>query len=479
MISRRPLWELSPVEVPVFEGIDGRRTAAELEEMHPGAGELLLKWHEAEILELIPPITAPARPHLVVIEPHMDDAVLSAAGRLLHRRGRCRITIMSVVRWSNFTSYMALKRDFLNVRDITNLRQRESALVARYLGAEYRCLDWTDAPICFWPSERWSPATVERFNVSTQTFVNLFPNAKDVALLAEQLAHELSVLAPDELWIPMGLGEHVDHRTTRNACLLMLARARGRFADVPVFMYEDLPYASDIGHAARIHATLNGGGSRWVRGTEDITDVFDEKLRAISIYASQFKLAAMEPRIRAFAEREAGTAGTFAEAYYRVEGKPHLPQESLLSVDWAGLAVLKTEVRALLARRRNCRRLAVMALPSGHLGRWKTDSASLVAAFPHAHLRVYAAEAVAWQVEGSGNKESMVKVVRGRRWGWMGAICRELFYLRTPTVVLFGAAYGVGSKRTLLRALLPFRHVLFVKTLGDLRGVLDEQLEDV
>jgi hypothetical protein len=71
----------------------------------------------------------------------MDDAVLSAGGRLLHRRGRCRITILSALKWSNHTSYLHLKRNFLNVREVTELSLQESALVARLLGAEHRCLD--------------------------------------------------------------------------------------------------------------------------------------------------------------------------------------------------------------------------------------------------------------------------------------------------------------------------------------------------
>jgi hypothetical protein len=79
----------------------------------------------------------------------MDDAVLSAGGRLFHRRGQCRITLLSVVKWSNFTSYLRLKQNFLNVREITDLRQQESELAASLLGADHYCLDWTDAPLRF------------------------------------------------------------------------------------------------------------------------------------------------------------------------------------------------------------------------------------------------------------------------------------------------------------------------------------------
>jgi LmbE family N-acetylglucosaminyl deacetylase len=475
MISRRPLLELSTEEVLLYNSIDGRKTVAELEGIYPGAGDRLLRWHEAEIVELIPPITPPANPHLVVIEPHMDDAALSVGGRLLHRRGYGRITIVSVVRWSNYTSYLKLKRNFQDVRVITDLRQQESALATRLLGAEHRYLDWTDAPLRFVPAERWSPATIDRFDVAQKAFAYLFPDPGEVSLIAKQLLQKVSDLAPDELWIPMGLGDHVDHRTTRSACLLMLAEARDRFSGLPVVMYEDLPYAAESGHAAQICAALAQCGTHLVRCAEDITDVLGEKLRVISIYASQFKISFMEPRIRAVAERESGTAGQFAEAYHRVEREPCLPLESRLSPDCAGLALLQTHVCALLVKRMHCHRVTVIALPSGHLGRWKTDQQSLVAAFPNADVRVYAAENLIWQAEEGGSGRLSLTVVRGR-WGWVGAIWRELFRIRTPTVVLWWGAYDAGLKKKLIMLLLPFRHLLFAKTLCDFCGVLNEKL---
>jgi len=477
LISRRPLLELSGEDSLLYDSIDGCKTVAELEEEHPGASDRLRRWHQAAILELIPPVTPPERPHLVVIEPHMDDAALSAGGRLLHRRGRCRITILSVVRWSNFTTYLELKRDFLDVGEITELRQQESALVARLLGAEFRCLDWPDAPIRFYPAERWTPATVDRFNAEGEYFVNRIPNPKEVSLLAAELTRTLGILAPDELWIPMGLGEHFDHRTTRSACLLMLAEARDRFSHVPTFMYADAPYALVGDSGAQIRATLAEGGTRLVRETEDITDVFEEKLRLISVYGSQFKLSYMEPRMRRLAEREGGAGGKLAEAYHRIEGKPCHALESRLSDDWAGLAALRPEVPAFLAKREKRRHLTVVALPSGNLMRWKTDRETLGKVFPKADLRVYASEDVAWQAEETGDDPPRLRVVRHGWRGWISAIWHELFHFRTPTVVLWWGAYGAGIKRKLIRWSLPFRHVVFAKSLSDLCCVLNELVE--
>ena len=229
MISKRPSLEMPPEEVPLYDTIDGRKTLGELEQLFPNAGVALSRWREAAIIELIPPITSPSSPHLVVIEPHQDDAVLSAGGRLLHRRGHWRITILTVFKWSNFTSYLMLKKNFRNVRDITDLRLQESALVARLLGSEHRCLDCSEAPLRLCPAERWSPATVERFDEIPRAFVNRFPDSKEVSLVAEQLMQQLIVLAPDELWIPMGLGDHLDHRTARSACLRSVDRGSQPF----------------------------------------------------------------------------------------------------------------------------------------------------------------------------------------------------------------------------------------------------------
>src|ERR1043166_1934843 len=165
-----------------------------------------------------------------------------------------------------------------------------------------------------------------------------------------------------------------------------------------------------------------------------------------------------------------------------VEGEPHLPPESRLA---RNLASLEREVGALLLKRATCRRVTVIALPSGHLGRWKTDRESLVTAFPNADLRVYLPENLAWQAEGGGKGQLKLEIVKGRGWrGWIGPIRRALFSLPNPTVVLCSGAYTSGRLpkikkliNLLITSLLPFRHVLFARTLCDFCGVLSEQIE--
>jgi len=483
---------MSAEEVLIYDSIDGRKTVAELEEMHTGAADSLLRWREIGVVELISPVSSPAHPHLVVIEPHMDDAVLGAGGRLLNRRGRFRITILSVVKWTNFTSYLSLNRNFINVQDITNLRQQESALAAMVMGAEARCLDWSDALLRFWPAELWSSETIEKFMDFPRPFMWLFPTPGEISLLCEQLMKELKTLAPDELWIPMGLGEHVDHAITRNACLMMLAEARDRFVGVPVVMYEDFPYSlTGACHGEQIRTALAECGARFARATEDISDVFEDKVRLGSVYASQFKRSYIEPKMRELAARDGGGSLKLAEAYYCLEGKACLPLQSSLSWDWAGMAVLHRKMSALLIDRIKWRRLTVIAFPSGHLGRWKTETESLVAAFPNAEFTIYASEKVAWQAEEGGKNKLAFHVVRGGWWGWIGVIGREMFRFRVPTVILWRGAFGIARQHKfkalinmsvnlihlLIKLLFPFRRLLFAKTLSDFCGVLIEQVD--
>lgn len=485
LISSQPILELNSEEVLLYGSIDGRKTVAELEEKHPGARARLLKWYEAAIIELVLPITSPAGPHLVVIEPHMNDAALSAGGRLLHRRGRNRITILSVVKWSNFTSYMILGGDFLNAGEVTTLRQQESVLAAKLLGAQHDCLDWTDTMLRLWPADRWSSAVVENFRRAPHIFTHLLPDPWDVSQLAKQLMERLNFLAPDELWIPMGLGRHTDHRTTRSACLRMWADARDRFSSVPVFMYEDLPYAAIRGHAAQIRAELASCGTRLVRATEDITDVFEEKLRVISIYASHFKHADIESAIRRLAEREGGAPARLGEAYHRLEGSlRRLPAESNLSQEWAGLTALEARTCSLLLNRAKYRHLTVLTLPCGNLAKWKIDSGTLLKAFPDSDFRVYIPENAAWQVEEGGNDRLTLKFGRGGWRGWLRIISREFFHFRDPVVVLWRGAYAAppGRKRKkliniLIRLLLPLRPVLLARAMSDFCCVLSEHLD--
>ena len=482
MISSRPTLELSPDEVELFEAIDGRTSVSELARRFPGTAEKLERWHTREIIELVPVISAPARPHLVVIEPHMDDAALSVAGRLLHRQGRSRITILSVVKRSNYTSYFHLKRDYFDVDRITKLRIEESRLAAALLGAEHSCLDWEDAPLRFRGADRWCQKTLDKFHAAAGAYADTSPLPRDVNALAAALVRKCEQLKPDELWIPMGLGSHIDHRATRSACMKVAAELQNFNPDLELSAYQDLPYGavehatySAEAHATAICSAFDRYGTRFILQSEGINDVFDQKIRVISVFASQFKGSVMEPKIRQCA-RQPGS-DVLSESYYKIEGSLQLPKESELAPDSSSFATIRDRVSALLRQRETIARLAIILLPSSHLGKWDDDQRTLLAAFPRARFHIYLPEDAAWEAEGDSNERISTTVVPGGLSGLLSVIGRECYQLGTPTIFLWWGANAGGSawKQRLLTVTLPLRKSLFFRTLGDFCALITEE----
>jgi LmbE family N-acetylglucosaminyl deacetylase len=484
MVSRRPILKFSSTDLSLYQSIDGKKTVAQLQGLLPDAADLLLKWRDAQIIELIARPQPRHRPHIVVIEPHMDDAVLSAGGRMLNRRGKSRITILSVVKWSNFTSYLLQGRNISDLATVTSLRQQESELAAQLLGAEYRCLEWSDSPIRLFPSAEWSEKTIRRFTSAPQAFVKLCPHPEDVTLLAEQLFKAITELVPDELWIPMGLGDHIDHRMTRSACLRMLADHREWFSGKSISMYEDLPYALSNGHAVQIRKALNETGASLFRRTEDVSDVFEEKLRLSSVYASQFKPSYMEPALRKFGEAESGVCGKFSEAFHELVAVSSVPNEPDLSRECDGLRILQSEAKKLTSADIKFRRMTVIALPSGQIGQWQNIQRSLAESFPNSTFCIYASSEVAWQIESADMIGFALHIVRSGKiaWlRWLGVALREIRF-QNPVICLWRGAYA-GQPLTIfkrvinfsIRTLFPFRQVLFARALWDFCCMLDQE----
>jgi hypothetical protein len=212
--------------------------------------------------------------------------------------------------------------------------------------------------------------------------------------------------------------------------------------------------------------------------------VLGDKVRVASVYASQFKSSFIQPTLRNAACSAGGSAEKFAESHHRIEGRIGLPPESYFGRDSSGLVRLRKKIRLLLPERKKCKRLAVLAIPSGHLGWWAADRKSLALAFPNADIRVHASADLAWQANSGEIDRLRLQAVSGGWKGWVGVISRELFRFRTPTVVVWQGAYGTRPLRMLkmlinllIKYALPFRPVLFAKTLCDFCGVLNEELD--
>ncbi len=145
------------------------------------------------------------------------------------------------------------------------------------------------------------------------------PRADDPAPV-DLLRRELARLEPSRVYLPMGIGGHVDHQLARDAGLALLADQPSWTMPFPSYagrmvFYEDFPYAhwedfarlEDLPPSAfaalPANVSLEGEFS-------DVSDVLERKIRGIALYESQMDrlfggVPAMADAVRSFAARTA------------------------------------------------------------------------------------------------------------------------------------------------------------------------------
>lgn len=162
------------------------------------------------------------------LSPHLDDAILSCAGRIQrHVAGGDRVVLLTVF-------------SHADAEDTANwaARRREDEAAATRLGAEAQWLGLPDAP--------FRDPSYTDFDALTG------PHAPGDAAwrdrLASRLGEELDALHPTSIYAPLGVGDHVDHRLVHEATALAITN-RVPLASVTSH-YEDHPYALVL-HATR------------------------------------------------------------------------------------------------------------------------------------------------------------------------------------------------------------------------------------
>ncbi len=158
------------------------------------------------------------------------------------------------------------------------------------------------------------------------------PRADDVAPF-EILRREIARLEPQKVYLPLGVGGHVDHQLCREAGIRLLNESRQWVMPGPeyagsVVFYEDFPYAywndfrrlSDLG--ADVLAGLPADVSIYPTYA-DITDQLERKITGISLYASQIERLfdddkAMANAVRVYGKSlgEVGEVAGAAERYW-------------------------------------------------------------------------------------------------------------------------------------------------------------------
>ena len=141
------------------------------------------------------------------------------------------------------------------------------------------------------------------------------PRADD-PLPVEILRREVARLEPQQVYVPLGIGGHVDHQLTRLAGEALLEEGRRWVMPGPDYVerltfYEDFPYAywNDFSGLADLPGspleTLPEGVS--LRADfADISDQVERKIRGIALYESQIERLFRSPKEMAAAVRSYG-----------------------------------------------------------------------------------------------------------------------------------------------------------------------------
>jgi LmbE family N-acetylglucosaminyl deacetylase len=202
----------------------------------------------------------------IIVSPHPDDASLSLGGMMLGAApGRTLVLdVFTRTAWSRFP------HELNDVALIAAIRRAEEDLMARMAGAAVIDLD--------------QPEALLRDHEFTGVFSDS-PRPWDQQVLAgmRETVADLRRRFPAATWfLPLTVGDHLDHRVVRNAALAAL-QATELDTDAVRF-YEDLPYA-----AAATTPDFSGllPGRRLQPQAIDIHSVRMEKVELNRAYWSQ------------------------------------------------------------------------------------------------------------------------------------------------------------------------------------------------
>jgi LmbE family N-acetylglucosaminyl deacetylase len=204
------------------------------------------------------------------VAPHYDDVALSCGGAvaLAARTGRPLILTVfggqSAGPASDFAQFQH-QRWGLHPEDVVDARREEDLCAAKALGAsvERTSFEFLDAIYR-------SPAY--------DSDAALFGEIIDAdAGLASDIAARLAELAVDKIYVPHGIGNHVDHQIVRDAGRLLAARG------FSVWSYAEVPYV--LTHPQTLRAFMHAADPDRTVVLDD--DALQRRIAAIGCYASQ------------------------------------------------------------------------------------------------------------------------------------------------------------------------------------------------
>jgi LmbE family N-acetylglucosaminyl deacetylase len=214
---------------------DGTRTLTEVAEQSHVAAQRIVNEEESDLIVLWPErlkteaYRGPLLTEGVILSPHLDDAALSMGSAMLRATESMPflvIDVFSTVSWWRF--------DLTDGRlaRIQTTRDAEEEKVMRLTHSRLRRWGLAEAPRRGYPLEEIF--TTERKPEALKTHEIIRQRVRD---LAEEKSRE-------RWFLPLGVGNHIDHRIARDAALEGLRDAG--VAAKAVYFYEDLPYAAMV-----------------------------------------------------------------------------------------------------------------------------------------------------------------------------------------------------------------------------------------
>ncbi|MDI3339163.1 MAG: PIG-L family deacetylase [Sphaerobacter sp.] len=217
----------------------------------------------------------PPEPRPLFLAPHYDDVALSCGGTVAALAAAGPPPLIVTCFGGAPSGPLSAFARFQHARwgvgpdDAVCIRRAEERAAAAALGAEARWLDLRDAIY-----------RGTRYTSDDELFGPIHPD--DRGLVDELVAAVAALAAPGAaLYVPLGVGNHVDHQLVTLAGQRLAARGH------PVLAYEDFPYAGDPAgrDALQARAAAVAGGPPQTRFLTPAQ--LAARVRAIRCYRSQ------------------------------------------------------------------------------------------------------------------------------------------------------------------------------------------------
>lgn len=211
---------------------------------------------------------------VLAFSPHLDDAVLSAGASVSAAADAGgQVIVCTVFAGVPDTPCSPIADHFHGLAglgpDAVTLRRREDLAALEVLGAKAVHLDFLDV-IYRRHDNGWLCRDEE-----DPFRLGLPPEPELLGWITHDIRKLIETVRPDAVWTCAAIGEHVDHRLTRDATLAAAGRDR------PVLLWEDVPYAYRHPGGPPSGAEVSAGVMAATRTMA--------KLEAIACYPSQIR----------------------------------------------------------------------------------------------------------------------------------------------------------------------------------------------